>query len=320
VNMQWGGGYMGLILANLLGVALMAAMCWRYVGGLGVNVRDIAIDRWPPLLRASLPFGIIALALGLSYKFDAVLLSLFRNDAETGYYTAAYSLVFSAVTISNVLNTALYPSLTRQAISTPQILPVLYGHAIRYLLIISLPIAVGVSVLADRLVPFLLGEEYLPAVLVLRVVIWAVPLMYASEFLGYVVVIDGHERRVARSILVSTLCNVLLNLLVVPQLGSRGASMVTVLTEGILVAQYLWLLRGMLTRLHFQGKLLRTIVAVGLMGCLAAVLGTMPLPVVVGTAALTYGLLLIALGALGRDELTLLRKVRRNIAPQVSSG
>jgi hypothetical protein len=112
-----GLNYFGLVIANLLGVALMTYVCWRGVRALGVRPLRAAAASWPALLRASLPFGVIGLALGLSYKFDTVLLNIFRSDAETGYYNAAYNLVFSSVLFSNAFNTALYPSLARQATS-----------------------------------------------------------------------------------------------------------------------------------------------------------------------------------------------------------
>ncbi|MES4792645.1 MAG: flippase, partial [Chloroflexota bacterium] len=85
---------------------------------------------------------------------------------------------------------------------------------------------------------------YLPAVPVLQIVIWAVPLMFASEFLGYMVVVQGKESRVARAVLLSTSLNVALNILLIPRFGFIAAAIMTVLTEAVLVGQYLWFLRG----------------------------------------------------------------------------
>ena len=222
-----GLGYYGLILANLIGVALMTAVCVRGVRRLGVRPGAAVPAAWPSLLRASVPFGLIAFTLGLSYKFDSLLLSLFRGDAETGYYNAAYNLVFSATVLSNVINVALYPAMTRQAVNAPESLPDTYGRAFRYLMAISLPIAMGTWAFADQLVPFLFTSAYAAAAPALRIVIWAAPLMFASEFLGYVVVIRGEESRVARSVIISTGLNVALNLYLVPRFGLLAAAAMT---------------------------------------------------------------------------------------------
>jgi O-antigen/teichoic acid export membrane protein len=306
-----GLGYYGLILANLLGVALMAAICWRSARGLGVRPARAAARNWPALLRASLPFGMIGFALGLSYKFDSVLLNVFRGDLETGYYNAAYNLVFSTVMLSNVINTSLYPSLARRAVGAPHELPAIYERVLRYLLVLALPIALGTWVLADQIVPFLFRAQYLPAVAALRIVIWVVPLMFASEFLGYVIVIAGNERRVARALIVSTALNIVVNLILVPRFGFRAAAVMTVATEAVLVGQYLWLLRGLVGQFSWRSLLARPLLAAVGMGAVVALPLGLPLLLNVGLGALAYAVLLLALGVVGRDELSFIRNLRR---------
>jgi O-antigen/teichoic acid export membrane protein len=313
-----GTGYYGLIGANLLGIAVMTIICWRGARRLGVRASRAIARNWPALLRASIPFGIIGFTLGLSYKFDSVLLNIFRSDAETGYYNAAYNLVFSTVMLSNVINTSLYPSLTRQAASAPHTLPAIYERALRYLLVLALPIAVGAAALADQIVPFLFKAAYQPAVPALQIVIWVVPLMFTSEFLGYVVLIAGDERRAARAVVVSTGFNVGLNLLVVPRYGFLGAAVMTVLTEAVLVGQYVWMQRAQMRRLDWGRVLLRPLLAALLMGGLALALRGLPLLLNIALVGLAYGGLLLLLGVVGRDELQFVRGLRRGAESSVS--
>jgi len=305
-----GTGYFGLIVANLAGVALMTWGCFRAVRSLGIQPRRPQVQLWPGLVRQALPFGVIAFALGLSYKFDSVLLNLYRGDAETGYYAAAYSLVFSGVVLSNIVNTALYPSLSRAAATAPSILPSIYDRALRYLMVIALPISAGMWLLADQLVQQLFTPTYMPAVAALQVVIWTVPLMFASEFLGYIVVIQGREGRVAQALLLSTTFNVALNLILIPRFGLIGAAVMTVLTEALLVAQYVWSLRGILRSLHWGRILLRPTIAVGAMA--GAIHTARDLPLVVGAliGGAAYLAMLVALGVVGADEVRFLRDLR----------
>lgn len=313
VALLLGFGYYGLIISTLLGVALMTYVCWRGVQRLGIHAGRAIAQTWPALLRASLPFGVIGFALGLSYKFDSVLLNIFRTDAETGYYNAAYNLVFSAAVLSNVFNTSLYPSLSRQAVNDPTKLPRIYERSLGYLLLLALPIAVGVWVLAEQLVLVLFKAAYQPAAPALQIVIWVLPWMFASEFLGYIVLISGKEQYVARSVLVSTGFNVLVNLFMVPRFGFIGAAFMTVLTEVVLVGQYVWILRSLVREFNWGKILVRPLIAVFLMG--AALLVLRPLPLVLNAAlgALVYGGLLLALGVLGKDEMSFIRSLRRRV-------
>jgi len=304
-------GYYGLIVANLVSVALMTWMCWHGVRILGVRPLRAFVKSWPALLRASLPFGVIGFALGLSYKFDSVLLNIYRSDAETGYYNAAYNLVFSVAILSNALNTALYPSLARQAVSAPHTLPKIYERAFRYLMVMALPIAVGTWTLADQLVRFLFKAAYLPAVPALQIVIWVVPLMFASEFMGYVVLIAGKESRVARAVTISTSFNVAANLLLVPRYGFLGAAVMTVVTEAVLVGQYVWMLRALIRQVNWSSSLLRPLLAAASMGGSVLLLRAhVPFFANVAIGVVVYVVASLALGVVGRDELRFARSLR----------
>lgn len=304
-------GYYGLIIANQIGIALMTYVCWRAARSLGIRVVPIRSIPWRALLRSSLPFGTIAFTLGLSYKFDTILLSIFRSDAETGYYNAAYSLVFATVVLSNAINTALYPSLTRQSVADPSRLGAIYERALRYLLLAALPVALGGSLLADQIVALLYGAAYAPAAAALRLIIWVVPLMFASEFLGYVVLIGGHEKQAARSVLVSTALNVGFNLVLIPRYGLIGAATMTVVTEAILVMQYIVLLRSTLHTLDWQTALVRPLLAtIGMGAPVLVIRSTSPVLLTIAIGALIYAALLLVLGVIGRDEWRFLRSLR----------
>src|SRR5690606_29014643 len=132
----------------------MTWICWRGVRRLGVRPGRSTPSIWPGLLKASIPFGAIGFALGLSRNFDSIFLQRSYGDTIAGHYNAACMLVLSLLLLSNVLNTSLYPSMTRQAAQAPHTLPTIYGRALRYLMVIALPLTVGGIVLADQIMPF----------------------------------------------------------------------------------------------------------------------------------------------------------------------
>ncbi len=311
-----GLGYHSLLLANIAGIIVLTAVTVRGARRLGLRVGVPNVARWGPLLVAALPFGLIALTLGLSYKFDTVLLNLFKGDEATGIYSAAYTLIFSVVAISNVINTALYPSLARQAMLNPAALPAVYGRSLKLLMIIALPITFGGWAVTPQLVETLLGPQYVASIQVLRVLIWVIPFMFASEFLGYVVVIAGHEKRVARAIIISSSANVLGNLLLIPIYGVPAAAIMTLVTEMVLVTQYVWMLGPELRAMHAASAVLRPLGAAALMGivCLL-VLPHLPLAATVALSALTYAAGLLVTGAIGTSDWDGMRAIlRRPIA------
>jgi O-antigen/teichoic acid export membrane protein len=305
-----GFGYIGLIVASLAGSATLAFIYVRNAHSLGVRMGRIEPRTWFALLRASFPFGLISLALGLSYKFDSFLLNITRGDTETGLYNAAYNLVFSTVVLSNVINTALYPSLSRAVANGSNDLNSIYERAMRYLMLIALPIAVGVSALAHQIVPFLYKSNYAAAIPALQIVIWVVPLMYMSEFLGYIVVIKGEEKSAARAVLASTSVNLIMNLILVPRFGFLAAAVMTVVTEFVLVSQYVWMLRAHLRQLDLR-PLTHTLVAVLTMGAIVLAGRDLALLLIIPLGALVYLGVLLAFRVIGIDEWRFIAHARR---------
>lgn len=292
-----GYGVIGLIVTSLCGVLAMASLSFvvvhRRLGGLRWQVDS---SMWPRLVRAALPFGIIGFTLGLSYKIDTVLLQYFQGDAVTGWYNAAYNLIFTLTTISHAVNLSLYPSMVRQHATNPDKMLQIYNHALKYMFVLSLPIAAGTTVLGDKIVLFLYAEEFSPAVLPLRILIWVLPLMFLSELLGNIVVVHNQENKVARSIGVGTVVNLILNLTFIPRFGLKAASVITVLTEAILVAQYLWMLRQELASIDRISAFFKPAIAATFMGAVVWALRGWDLWIVVAVAAMIY---LAGIGLLG---------------------
>lgn len=318
-----GYGVIGLIVASLCGVGAMASLSFvviqRHLGGLRWQVDP---SMWPRLMKAAFPFGVIGFTLGLSYKVDTVLLQYFQGDAVTGWYNAAYNLIFTLTTISHAVNLSLYPSMVRQHATDPDKMAQIYNRALKYLFILSLPIAAGTTVVGDKIVFFLYSEKFSAAILPLRILIWVLPLMFLSELMGNIVVIHNQENRVARSIGVSTGVNLILNLIFIPRFGLKAASVITVLTEAILVAQYLWMLRQELASIDRISAFFKPAIAATFMGIVVWAFREWDLGIVVAIAAVTYLAGIGLLGVVDAKEVNFLRHLlhRREAAALDEGG
>ena len=302
--------YYGLIGASICAILLLTIQCWHGLRSLGISPGHIQPQKWLKLLRVSLPFGVIGFTLGLSYKFDSLLIYHFRGDSENGLYTAAYNLIFSMAMISNVINTALYPSLSRQAAHDQSSLHHVYDRILRYLIITGLPIAVGGSILADHIILLLGGEAYRGAIDVFRILVLVSPLMFVSEYLGYIVLIRGEEKLAARSVVISTSVNVVANILLIPRYGMMAAAVITVITEAVLMGQYASVIYG---KVHFNLKnsFVAPLIAAMLMGAVTLVLRDhVPFAITILLSACVYLPMLFVFQIIGQDEMHFLRSLR----------
>jgi O-antigen/teichoic acid export membrane protein len=310
-------GFIGLIIASMAGVALNALLSGWTLSRMGVGRLVLSARRWPQLFLAALPFGVSGISFAFMQRFDTVLMSFVLTDAAVGWYNVPWTLINMVLLIAQSIAVAMYPSMVRSHTEDPGSLSQVAWQAIKYLTIVCLPIAVGGTVLADRIIIALYGEAFVDSILVLQILLWALPSLFLLELLGSVAATLHLERLTARINVINAVLTVMLNLILVPTLGILGAALALLGGRTIRLAQY-WRLIGN-DRLvgHRWGALLRVVFAAGAMGLVVLLVRQAPvcgavdskagLLVLIGSGAGAYVVALLALGGVGRQELAFLR-------------
>ncbi|MBP7992739.1 MAG: polysaccharide biosynthesis C-terminal domain-containing protein, partial [Candidatus Magasanikbacteria bacterium] len=96
--------------------------------------------------------------------------------------------------------------------------------AIKYLLLISVPLSVGIFILAKPIMLFAFGEKYVDSVPALQILIFSVIFSFISFPLGAALNASGYERRQTWLTGFTLLANISANLLYIPHYGARGAA------------------------------------------------------------------------------------------------
>ena len=312
-----GLGFIGLIIASLTGVGVVALLSGWTLFKLGVGRLALSVRRWPQLFLAALPFGVSSISDVLVQRFDTVLMSFVLSDAAVGWYSVPGTLINPILLIAQSIAIAMYPSMVRSYAEDPESLPGAVWQSIKYLIILCLPIAVGGTMLADRIIIALYGEEFQESIPVLQVMLWALPSLFLLELLGRVAETLHLERPAARVNVINAVITVLLNLVLVPVLGVMGAALALLLGRTVRLIQF-WLLIGNSRLVSSRwGMLFRVVLAAVAMGGILLLLSQVPvfvsidsrlgLLVLIGAGALTYFAALLALGGIGRHELEFVR-------------
>jgi O-antigen/teichoic acid export membrane protein len=299
-----GLGFIWLILAGLIGmpfqVALAASMVRRY----HLMESSFKIDprMWPRLIRLGIPFGIISLALTITFSIDTVMLSKYQPAQVVGWYNAAYNLVFSLMFFFNGFKEAIVPSLSRTYVHDPTRVERWYHRSVKIILLISMPLAMGGMLVAYPLIRLMYTATFLPAALALQILIWDVPLLMFSAFCGNMTTIISEERAAARIYSINAVSNVVLNLYAISHFGLLGAAFVTVITDLIGGLQFYFFLRRKLHLPDMASVFARVLVAVSIMGVVVWLASHLNLFLMIGLGALVYCTLVLALKLLDRSE------------------
>lgn len=279
---------------------------------------------WPRLIRAGLPFAVISLSLTIAFSIDTVMLSWFVSDSEVGWYNVAYGLVRSIVALLNGASIAMLPTVARVYETDRGLVAHWHARLIRFIALVAAPVAVGGMLVADPLVRFLYTPDLYPAALPLAIIVWDVPLLMYAASCGNLTTAIGEERGAARINIINAIANVVLNALLIPQYGMVGAAVVTVATDVIASIQFTLLLRRRLSLPSVWSTLVRVGLASAGLGIVVFLAGNQHVLALIGLGVIVYGLLAVALRAIGPEEWALARRIleagRRRLMRGSESG
>ena len=314
-----GMGFIGLIIASLTGVAVVALLSGWTLFKLGVGQLLFSVRRWPQLFLAALPFGVSGISYVFMQRFDTILMSFVLTDAAVGWACVPGTLIGPVMLIAQSIAIAMYPSMVRSYAENPDSLQNVVWQAVKYLLVACLPIAVGGTVLADRIIITLYEEAFVNSIPVLRVILWTLPSAFLLELLGRVASTLHLERPAARINVINAVVTMVLSLILVPTLGILGAALAGVSGVTIRLVQY-WRLIGN-DRLVSRrwGSLLRVALAAAAMGVSVFLLSQAPtfatidskwgLLALICAGAGAYVVALLASGSIERREIEFLRSM-----------
>ncbi len=282
--------------------ALAILIAWKKYGHF-----VLALDRkrWLGYLKSALPFGLIVAFYLVYFRIDSVMVSFFRGDVEVGQYGAAYNLVSALMFLPSGLVAAMFPKLAGEYRSPDDYVDAPFQRAARWLLAVSLPMAVGGWLLAAPLVTLLLGPTYRPATTALAVLVWTLPVWFITFLQGNMLTIIERQRAVAWVGLVNMLLNIGMNLVIIPVYGFTGAAVTTLLTEIAGLVQMFYLLKKNISLAGTAMTALKVAVLTTAMALLILLIrDRIHVLAVVAVAAAAYGAAALALGVIPLSEIS----------------
>jgi O-antigen/teichoic acid export membrane protein len=308
-----GFGYVGLaavsIVTNVLTLMVLVAVYSWQIGLPRPRVEPRTLWLFVGL---SFPLMINGLLNQLFFKIDVLLLKPLAGDLALGWYSTAYKLIDGLQVIPASFVLALFPLLSRYALADPARLVRLSETGLKALLALAFPLAVGTTILAEPAILLLAGSSYLPeSAFALQILIWYLPLSFVNGLLQYVLIAVNRQRTLTLAFAVGVAFNVGANLLLIPLYGYIAAAIVTVISEVVLLAPFLWVARQSAGSIRLFSVAWRPALAALVMGLPVWFVHSWSTPLAVLAGALTFGAALVVLRAVTPEEQAQLRSLLR---------
>jgi O-antigen/teichoic acid export membrane protein len=178
------------------------------------------------LLKSAIPFTILLILIKINANIGIVLLTNIKGTVSTGWYSAALSLTGIFQFIPTSVGGAILPAMTKFAkFGDINNLELTLSRSIKYIMILVVPIAVGTTILADKIILLVFGETFTPAIITLKILIWLVILSFSNSIFNVAFSAIDKEKRFVKIQFAATVINILLCITLIPLLGHNGVAL-----------------------------------------------------------------------------------------------
>jgi O-antigen/teichoic acid export membrane protein len=317
-----GFDFVWLVIASLINLPILIILSYQVIRRNRYTFPryQIQVGTWVRLIISGLPFAFIQLSLTTAYQFDRLILEPTVTKEFIGWYSAAYTLTRAFLVLTAAFSASLVLTLAREHAKNPAVVRPWYYRSVKFSIFLGLPLAIGGTLLADKIIQSAYGVEYAPAAVAFAILIWDTPLLMYTALGGNIATSIQKEGRSVRIYVAEAVLNILLNLYLIPRYGVIAACFATVATELLgAILFYVLFRREFGPGLGFK-HIIRLGLAALFMGAAVVLLRDFHLLIAVGVGTAVYLLMVWLTKALTAEERDLLTGMGRRVLRKLRVG
>lgn len=221
--------YLLLLDSTIVGMMLIAMyrkqegriFAWRYD-------HKVAMD----MLKASWPLIFSGMLSTIYLKIDQVMIQKMMGSSDVGLYAAAVKISESWLTIPWIISGSLYPALVNAYGENKSLFRDRVSQGYILLMAVSLSVIVPVCLLSGPVIHFIYGDAYAASAGALRIHIFSSLFIFIGTMSYRWLVVENLQKYWMINTAVGAVTNVILNLILIPDMGINGAALATLLSYG----------------------------------------------------------------------------------------
>ncbi len=299
-----------VFLCYTAGSLVSVAFYWKVIlQRVGWSRRTFKYSEWFEWQKLAVPIGLSSACVLLLHREDTAMINWIWDDSETGLYRAPYRIFEGLFLFPQVLSIAAYPVFSKLYHENRPFSRTA-GLFLRGLMIIAIPMAVGGTCVADDLVTQLLRKVDPRACDVFKILVWSLPFIFANFLLGAILNATDRQRKNLQASAWGLVSNAILNVPAILLWGALGASVMTVISQGLYGVLMSYHTRDL--HLFTEGKRYLAILAASLIMALVILSIQLPWYFAILLGATVYAISLLLLRGISREDIENLFRVLRN--------
>ena len=188
-----------------------------------VLAKDLMVRGWPLIFSGFM--------IMIYMRSDQIMLGEMVNDHEVGMYSAALKISEIWYIIPAILCNSFFPSIIDGKKLSQKIYFKKFQRLFDILFLISLAIAIGVTIFSDLIIDILYGEQYSGAALILTIHIWAAVFVFLGVGGNNFFIIENLQIKTFTRTALGAIANIILNMILIPKYLAVGAAIATLISQ-----------------------------------------------------------------------------------------
>lgn len=211
------------------------------------------------LIIKTLPFGFTLFTTAAYARMNILILSWLTSDVEVGEYGASLRLVEGFLIIPIVGARMIYPVLSRFS-EDPVYFQKIVEKSLK-LLILSAFFIITLGIVSSKfIIVSLYSQSYANSSEIFQILVVTLVSTYPNYILGNSLFSLNRQKLVLRVVISALILNLILNFLLIPIIGGRGAAIAALISGTSIMFGYIWLLRDKINTLNLMSMLFRTFI------------------------------------------------------------
>lgn len=189
----------------------------------------------------SLSVGVLSIIGAIHFRVDSFLLGFLKPSYDLGIYSQAYRILEFVLVLPSMVFGLLLPYLTQKLKDNR--LREIASRLFSLIVFGGLLLLCSLFFFAPSIITITAGGEFSESILPLRILSLSIFFMFASHFFLAILFVIQKNWSIAKIYLVATVINIGFNLVLIPRISFIAAALSTLLSESIITAGFLWVVR-----------------------------------------------------------------------------
>jgi O-antigen/teichoic acid export membrane protein len=177
------------------------------------------------------------IAVQLYTQLDTTMTGIICGDIYVGYYTNVNKLIRVVVSVVSAVGAIMLPRLSFYYEEGKLIAFHDYiNKALKVILFLAVPAFIGLVLFADDIVMLMLGNDFFPSIITLKILAILIPILSVGNLFGtQILMVLNKEKKLMESVIFGSIINIVLNSVLILRFQQNGAALASVIAELIVM-------------------------------------------------------------------------------------